>query len=261
MYDAELIVFAAPVIHCLITFPLYNLWHRFKKAYQRGLDAGVNIFENKYIEVCVLGGSNIEYVSAMPEKYHKSEFDKKHRIWYNKPREKVYTPYFGRQHNIAYDKLNFIKSLGLNLDLTLKTPMDPTGPTREQMSDDHKVNQDIANLISHAKKVCIYNGKPDCTEDEFVDFLRDDNGEFGRGMTLSKENLTRNNVINNIKFVRDHQGIETITKGQIILCMKERADRAGHHDLSTLYYEELFRLIDEEGFRFIDPGLHRPSNY
>ena len=61
--------------------------------------------------------------------------------------------------------------------------------------------------------------------------------------------------------MRENKHIETVTKAQIMLCMKERADRAGEHDLAMLYYAELFRLSDEEGFRINRCGIHRPSNY
>ena len=80
-------------------------------------------------------------------------------------------------------------------------------------------------------------------------------------MTLSQENLNRENVIQNIKFVRENETIGTLSKGQIMLCMKERADRAGDHELATLYYTELFDLIHKEGIPNISAGLHRPSNY
>lgn len=261
MYDAQLILFAGPVLHCIVSFPLYNLWHRFRHAHDKGLKSGVDIFGKKYFDFCLLFGSEKDYTEA-PTTVYKTDFDRRHGIKHEQHAEKDHVPYPGRQHGIVYEKLNFIKNLGNDrLSVCLKSPMDPDGTTRDKMADDQKINDDIENLIIRAKKLCNEDGRPDCSEDEFVDFFRDVNGEFGRGMTVSNENLSETNVIASIKSVRENKHIETVTKAQIMLCMKERADRAGEHDLAMLYYAELFRLSDEEGFRINRCGIHRPSNY
>ena len=123
------------------------------------------------------------------------------------------------------------------------------------------VLEDIENLIAKIKTVCVNDPRPQCSEKEFEKFMEDSEGEFGRGMTVSEQNLTLENVEKSIKRVSEDKNLNTITKGQIALCMKERADRAGKHELSLRYYQELFRLIEQEGFRLITVGLHRPSNY
>lgn len=261
IYEANVVVFAGPIIHCLVAFPLYNLWHRLRKAHERATAVGIDIFKNKYFDVCVLGGGFMEY-EEKETRFYKNDWDKKHGINYNKRRKKTYVEYYGRQHNIVYDKLDFFKNLGQDrLALSCKSPMDPTGPDSLDMDKDKKVLEDIEKLIAKIKVVCLNDCTPHCSKKEFEGFMEDSEGEFGRGMTVSEKNLTLENVEQSIKRVSEDKNLDTITKGQITLCMKERADRAGKHELAFRYYRELFRLIEQEGFRCITAGLHRPSNY
>ena len=261
IYDAELILFAGPVLHCIVAFPLYNLWHRFKAAYNRGMEKGIDIFENKYFDFCLLFGSEKDY-SGQPTRIHKNEFDKRHGITHERHAKKVHVPYPKRQHHIVYEKLDFIKNLGHDtLALCLKSPMDPDGPTRQDMANDSKVNADIRETIDRAKRLCTSDGRPDCTIEQFTEFFSDADGKFGRGMTVSKANLNGQTVADSIKRVRENTDLETISKAQIMLCMKERASAADQHDLATMYYAELFRYTDEEGFRTNKCGIHRPCNY
>lgn len=245
MYDAQIIIFAGPIIHGVVAFPLYNLWRRFRHAYEKGMEAGVNIFDNKYFELCLLFGSCLDYTDSTKSK------DKKVRI-----------TYYARHHDIVYEKLNFMNPVGHNLlSVCLSSPMDPSDLTRKTLSTDEKTNADIDKLITMSKQVCVNDQSPECSVDEFTEFFRDTDGRFGRRMTLSKDNLNEKNVIENIKFIRNNNDLELQTKLQIILCMKERADRAGEHDLAVLYFAEMHRLIEDEGARTISAGLHRPSNY
>jgi len=134
-----------------------------------------------------------------------------------------------------------------------------------KMRDDININ--ATSIISFFTKTImtelrLYGGQ-DILYGKIKEFLQEK--LFAEKVELENPNIARNlsetNVIASIKSVRENKHIETVTKAQIMLCMKERADRAGEHDLAMLYYAELFRLSDEEGFRINRCGIHRPSNY
>ena len=97
--------------------------------------------------------------------------------------------------------------------------------------------------------------------EEFTSFFEDTHAEFGRGMTLKPENLNRANVVKNIDYVMNNKNLEVINHAQIMLCMKERALKAGEFDLSNYYFRALYNLIEKKGFRAQDAGTHRSNNY
>lgn len=261
LYDANIILFAGPSFHCLLPFTMYNIFNRFKNAYKKGMANGIDIFEGKYFDLCFLFSSDWDYVGRK-EKININDFDKKHGITYHRPREKIHDPYTGRQHNLVYDILEFMKPLGGNmLTVCLEAPLNEQGPTRDQMSTDKKINKDIERFIEIAKQNYVEDPTPKCSIEEFTSFFEDTNAEFGRGMTLKPENINRDNVIKNIDHVMMNKNLEVINHAQIMLCMKERAEKAGKYDLSNYYFRALYNLIEKKGFRAQDAGTHRSNNY
>ena len=261
LYDANIILFAGPSFHCLLPFTMYNIFNRFKNAYKKGMTNGLNIFEKKYFDLCFLFSSEWDY-AGHKEKININKFDKKHGITYHKPRKKIHDPYTGRQHNLVYDLLGFMNPIGGNmLTVCLEAPLNEHGPTRDQMATDKKINEDIERFIEIAKQKCVEDPTPNCSREEFTSFFEDTNAEFGRGMTLKPENINRDNVIKNIDYVSRNKNLEVINHAQIMLCMKERSEKAGKYDLSNYYFRALYNLIEKKGFRSQDAGTHRSNNY
>ena len=84
---------------------------------------------------------------------------------------------------------------------------------------------------------------PACTKERFLKmFESHDANAFGRGMTLSEDNLSQDSVQAHIDFVNEN----VVNSGHKIIafiCMKERCIKMERYDLARLYYVQQFAII------------------
>lgn len=260
IYDASMILFVAPIIHASMTLSLFNVFRRLKNAHAKGLESGVDIFKDKRWHMFVLTSSIGDHRAPLKLTY-KNDFDKKYRIRYFEPMEVRWAVYNGRHHGIAREELDFMKPLNVNpYEACLDEPMDPVDK-QDRIQKDARIKEDIDEIVSQTKELCREDAVPACSQQKFLELITDHEGKFGRGMTLSSDNLERETVERNIKYVATNEDVEVILKGLAMIGMKERADRAGRDDLATMYFRELHRLKNAEGFRSCLAGNERPSNY
>ena len=146
LYDADLIFFTSPINFSNPTFYLRNLLERFVHAQTKAVQKGLDIFANKRIEILPNGGCTT--MDPAP----------KDSIW--KEYEEKYYPggelipghnWMHRYHKLLYEKLNFIKPLGLiNLHLNTWNPQEPIGPDRNTM---HGHPQTVATIDRIMEKI------------------------------------------------------------------------------------------------------------
>ena len=196
LYDADLIFFTSPINFSNPTFYLRNLLERFVHAQTKAVQKGLDIFANKRIEILPNGGCTT--MDPAP----------KDSIW--KEYEEKYYPggelipghnWMHRYHRLLYEKLNFIKPLGLiNLHLNTWNPQEPIGPDRNTMHGHPQTVATIDRIMEKIETLGMHSqeNKPKHTIEEFVECFRsDDKNAFGRGLTLAVENL-------NLKSTKEH---------------------------------------------------------
>lgn len=254
VYDADLIIFSSPLLISRPTFYYYNLIERFIHAHKKSTTENVDIFKNKFIEHAVLFGSNYE-------RDHKTK--KLRTLVYNRNLKSNYNTW-DNHHGYTYNKLSFIKNLGID-DLCVSTwsPDERSGP---QFFDMEKHADVVANCdrvvdVFLEKTKGISDSVPKCSLEKFLDFFKsEDKNAFGRGYTLSVDDLNEENVKNHINFINKNIN-DVMLKGLMFIIMKERCTTAGRYDLAEFYYYEQFYMTQNPFYRRNCSGNYRPNGY
>ena len=277
LYDADLIFFTSPVNFSSLTFYLHNLLERFVHAQTKAVQKGLDIFANKRIEMLHVGGGHYKLHNDNPLDTDWKEYEEKH---FPGGVGKGYSERFhhsARHHALVYEKLNFIKPLGL-ISLWIKSwcPIEPFGPNRNTM---HGHPQTIATIDRIIKKIKSHGmhsqkNKPKHTIEEFVECFRsDDEYAFGRGLTLAVESLNPKSVQEHIEHLNGKtcQMLTPNLHYQLVVAMQERCVKAGLYEVAELYYFEQARqdVIQQarqdtnpsQVFYFNKSGRYRPNDY
>ena len=228
-YDADYILFAAPINMGHTTFSCKNLVDRFTNANTNAKENGIDIFKDKIYEY-VTFGAHIEGFEAN-----------------GKPIFRTYNKHFGEwnnHHGYLRNKLSFIDNLGMD-DLAMGTfhPDDPTAPTFDQIGNSEEAKEMCDSIVQGFKNKNTTAKLPACSKEKFLEmFESDDTNAFGRGMTLSTDNLSQDTVQQHIDFVNKN----VVNSGHriiVFICMKERCIKMDRYDLARLYYVQQFGII------------------
>ena len=261
LYDADLIFFTSPINFSNPTFYLRNLLERFAHAQTKAVQKGLDIFANKRIEILPNGGCTT--MGPAP----------KDSIW--EEYEEKYYPggelipghnWMHRYHKLLYEKLNFIKPLGLiNLHLNTWNPQEPIGPDRNTMHGHPQTVATIDRIMEKIKPLGMHSqeNKPKHTIEEFVECFRsDDENAFGRGLTLAVENLNLKSTKEHIEYLNNNKELLDVVRYQAIVAMKDRSVKAGAYEVAELYYNQ---QVLQDGLpstkRLNKNGNYRPNDY
>ena len=261
LYDADLIFFTSPINFSNPTFYLRNLLERFVHAQTKAVQKGLDIFANKRIEILPNGGCTT--MDPAP----------KDSIW--KEYEEKYYPggelipghnWMHRYHRLLYEKLNFIKPLGLiNLHLNTWNPQEPIGPDRNTMHGHPQTVATIDRIMEKIETLGMHSqeNKPKHTIEEFVECFRsDDENAFGRGLTLAVENLNLKSTKEHIEYLNNNKELLDVVRYQAIVAMKDRSVKAGAYEVAELYYNQ---QVLQDGLpstkRLNKNGNYRPNDY
>ena len=261
LYDADLIFFTSPINFSNPTFYLRNLLERFAHAQTKAVQKGLDIFANKRIEILPNGGCTT--MGPAP----------KDSIW--EEYEEKYYPggelipghnWMHRYHKLLYEKLNFIKPLGLiNLHLNTWNPQEPIGPDRNTMHGHPQTVATIDRIMEKIKTLGMHSqeNKPKHTIEEFVECFRsDDENAFGRGLTLAVENLNLKSTKEHIEYLNNNKELLDVVRYQAIVAMKDRSVKAGAYEVAELYYNQ---QVLQDGLpstkRLNKNGNYRPNDY
>jgi hypothetical protein len=261
LYDADLIFFTSPINFSNPTFYLRNLLERFVPAQTKAVQKGLDIFANKRIEILPNGGCTT--MGPAP----------KDSIW--KEYEEKYYPggelipghnWMHRYHRLLYEKLNFIKPLGLiNLHLNTWNPQEPIGPDRNTMHGHPQTVATIDRIMEKIETLGMHSqeNKPKHTIEEFVECFRsDDENAFGRGLTLAVENLNLKSTKEHIEYLNNNKELLDVVRYQAIVAMKDRSVKAGAYEVAELYYNQ---QVLQDGLpstkRLNKNGNYRPNDY
>jgi len=261
LYDADLIFFTSPINFSNPTFYLRNLLERFVHAQTKAVQKGLDIFANKRIEILPNGGCTT--MGPAP----------KDSIW--EEYEEKYYPggelipghnWMHRYHKLLYEKLNFIKPLGLiNLHLNTWNPQEPIGPDRNTMHGHPQTVATIDRIMEKIKTLGMHSqeNKPKHTIEEFVECFRsDDENAFGRGLTLAVENLNLKSTKEHIEYLNNNKELLDVVRYQAIVAMKDRSVKAGAYEVAELYYNQ---QVLQDGLpstkRLNKNGNYRPNDY
>ena len=176
VYDADLMIFASPLLISRPSFYYFNLIDRFIHAHKKSTKAGLDIFKNKFIEHAVLFGSNWERCNKTG-KLRKLAYSR-HEITNNDT--------WNNHHGVTYNKLGgFINVLGVE-DLCVSTwsPDEKIGPQYFDM-------EQHADVVAHCDRVVdvflektkdTSDSVPKCSPEAFLDFFKsEDEDAFGQG--------------------------------------------------------------------------------
>jgi len=228
-YDADYILFAAPINMGHTTFSCKNLVDRFTNANTNAKENGIDIFKDKIYEY-VTFGAHIEGFEENGEPIVRT-YNKQFGEWNN-------------HHGYLRNKLSFIDNLNMN-DLAMGTfhPDDPTAPTFDQIEDSDEAKEMCDRIVQGFKNKNTTAKLPACSKEKFLEmFESDDTNAFGRGMTLSTDNLSQDTVQQHIDFVNKN----VVNSGHriiVFICMKERCIKMDRYDLARLYYVQQFGII------------------
>jgi len=270
LYDADLIFFTSPINFSSLTFYLHNLLERFVHAQTKAVQKGLDIFANKRIEMLPVGGGHHTRHNA-PLDTDWEEYEEKHYPG------GVGNGYDIRHHRLVYEKLNFIKALGLmSLHIKSWNPIEPFGPDRNTMHGHPQTIATIDRIMKKIKSLGMHSqeNKPKHTIEEFVECFRsDDEYAFGRGLTLAVESLNPKSVQEHIEHL-NRKTCQMLTPNlhyQLVVAMKERCVKAGLYEVADLYYFEQARQDAIEQARqdanpseevcFNKSGRYRPNDY
>ena len=263
LYDADLIFFTSPINFSSLTFYLHNLLERFVHAQYKAVQKGLDIFANKRIELLPVGGGHQHRKNAPLLETDWKEYEEKH---YPNGEGSGFNV---RHHKLVYEKLNFIKSLGLvTLHIKSWNPIEPFGPDRNTMRGHPQCVHTIDTIMKKIEALGMLSqeNKPKHTIEEFVECFRsDDYWAFGRGLTLAVENLNLKSVQEHIKLL-NRKKCHVMTPNvlyQLTVAMKERCLTAGLYELADLYYFEQAKqdATQPKNLYINKSGNYRPINY
>ena len=266
LYDADLIFFTSPTNFGNMTFYLHNLLQRFIHAQSKAEDKGLSIFANKRFEYCPTFGCCTNESAASVTDWEEYE----EKTYPGGVRSALY-PYLGMRHNKAvYEKLNFIRPLGLiNLHINSWNPIEPIGPDRRTMHGHPQTLATIDRIMKKIKAIGLESqeSKPSHTVEEFVEcFKADAENAFGRGLTLAVENMDISSVKKHIKYLNNNKDLPDHVRYQAIVAMKDRAVKAGLYDVAEMYYDQQARhntdwYEDHSTWSLNKNGNMRPNDY
>ena len=262
VYDANFIIFAGSVNFREPNFFLRNLASRFTHAYEQAKKREINLFENKLFEVCIMQGCLTDD---------------------SKDGTEIKDIYHGRPTRTTKHLLppvKYVESQNPPLHVSFSNITDPRGPIRKDIHKHEKTVADLQQMIESFKKAYVQHTPTFSKEIWMKCFESDDPNAFGRGYTLSKENLTEENVINHRKWVNQNFE-EQHHRAQIWVAMKERCIKNDFFDGAEMYFDEQFQLARKGqvtageiadgdyrimkwkvgGFRGTRTANYRPNNY
>ena len=229
VYDADYILFAAPINMGHTTFSCKNLVDRFINANTNAKENGIDIFKDKIYEY-VTFGAHVEGLEDDGEPIMRT-YDREHCVeWDN-------------HHGYLRNELSFIENLGMD-DLAMGTfhPDDPTAPTFDQIGNSDEAKEMCDRILRGFENKNTTAKLPACSKEKFLEmFESHDANAFGRGMTLSEDNISQDTVQQHIDFVNKN----VVNSGHRIIafiCMKERCIKMERYDLARLYYVQQFRI-------------------
>jgi len=229
VYDADYIIFAAPINLGQTTFTCKNLVDRFVTAYTNGKQNSIDIFSGKVWEYVTFGA----HVEGFKEN--------------GKPIVRKYNKHFSEwpsHHGYLRSTLNFMDHLGMD-DLAMGTyhPDDPDAPTFDKIKDSDEALKMCDRIAEKFKTKKHLSKLPACSREKFLQmFESKEQNAFGRGQTLADNRLSVENVKKHIDYVEENV-INSGHKLTIYICMKERCLRMGRYDLSRMYYTKQFEII------------------
>ena len=267
-YDADFIMIAGPVNFRHPNFYLRNLSSRFAHAYNNAKDKGIDLFENKIFEVCIMLG-------CLSDNLNDGTM--------------IRVPYGGRQTRdikAILPKVKYIEQKDPPLHLSCYNPSDKMGPMRDELHLDQETMQDIDstiqgfidNFVEHTPKFSL--------EFWMECFRSEEPNAFGRGYTLARDNLSKETITAHRKWV--HENIKDVHhQAQMFVAMKERCIKADYYDGAEMYFDEQFEMGEAgkihagdhystsyddpnkkfimewkpEGFRITRAANYRPNNY
>jgi len=261
LYDADLIFFTSPINFSNPTFYLRNLLERFVHAQTKAVQKGLDIFANKRIEILPNGGCTT--MGPAPKQSSWEEYEEK---YYPGGELIPGHNWMHRYHRLLYEKLNFIKPLGLiNLHLNTWNPQEPIGPDRNTMHGHPQTVATIDRIMKKIKTLGMHSqeNKPKHTIEEFVECFRsDDKNAFGRGLTLAVENLNLKSAQKHIEYLNNNKELLDVVRYQAIVAMKDRSVKAGVYEVAELYYNQ---QVLQDGHpstkRLNKNGNYRPNDY
>ena len=264
LYDADLIFFTSPVNFSSLTFYLHNLLERFVHAQTKAVQKGLDIFANKRIEILPNGGCTT--MGPAPKQSSWEEYEEK---YYPGGELIPGHNWMHRYHRLLYEKLNFIKPLGLiNLHLNTWNPQEPIGPDRNTMHGHPQTVATIDRIMKKIKTLGMHSqeNKPKHTIEEFVECFRsDDKNAFGRGLTLAVENLNLKSTKEHIEYLNNNKELLDVVRYQAIVAMKDRSVKAGMYEVAELYYNQQARhdmdWYEGQSTAFNKNGNYRPNDY
>lgn len=228
-YDADYILFAAPINMGQTTFSCKNLIDRFIHANTNAKKLGIDLFKDKVYEY-VTFGAHIEGFEDNGEPIVR-HYDKGFGEW-------------NSHHGYLRNRLSFIDNLGMD-DLAMGTfhPDDPTAPTFDQIENSQEAKEMCDRIVQGFKNKKTTSKLPACLKEKFLKmFESHDANAFGRGMTLSEDNLSQDSVQAHIDFVNANV-VNSGHKIVAFICMKERCIKMERYDLARLYYVQQFAII------------------
>ena len=261
LYDADLIFFTSPINFSNPTFYLRNLLERFVHAQTKAVQKGLDIFANKRIEILPNGGCTT--MGPAPKQSSWEEYEEK---YYPGGELIPGHNWMHEYHKLLYEKLNFIKPLGLiNLHLNTWNPQEPIGPDRNTMHGHPQTVATIDRIMKKIKTLGMHSqeNKPKHTIEEFVECFRsDDKNAFGRGLTLAVENLNLKSAQKHIEYLNNNKELLDVVRYQAIVAMKDRSVKAGVYEVAELYYNQ---QVLQDGHpstkRLNKNGNYRPNDY
>ena len=266
-YDADFIVFAAPINFKNVSFFARNLAKRFMYAQKRAMADGIDLFEGKLFEVCIMHGCKNDFLPDGTEIYVEFDGD------------------YTKQMKSFLPRLNYILPKRF-LNLRVWQPADKHGPDRKNLHLDAETVNDIDDTIQAFKKN-YKNFKQKISLRNWLSYFEcDEPNAFGRGYTLAPNNINTDSVQKHIDWVHNYTD-DANKKAQIFVAMKERCIRTNHYDESEMYFNEQFELGEQgkmqpgdsydtkhddpdkivyvrwkkNGFRITRSANYRPNNY
>jgi hypothetical protein len=268
-YDADFITIAGPVNFRHPNFYLRNLAKRFAHAHNKAKAKGIDLFENKLFEICIMLG-------CLSDNTNDGTL--------------VEVPYGGRQTRDIKGILPPVKYINETrkhlLSLSCWNPSDKIGPKRKELHLDEQTMYDI-NVTINGYRDNYVEHTPKFSLETWMDcFKSEDPRAFGRGYTLSADNLSEETITAHRKWVNENF-TDAHKKAQIFVAMKERCIKADYYEGAEMYFDEQFELGEEGkihagdhydtdwtdpnkkyvmawkdgGFRITRAANYRPNNY
>jgi hypothetical protein len=156
--------------------------------------------------------------------------------------------------------VQYIDQNDLGLHVSFSNITDPRGPIRKDIHKHEKTVADLQQMIESFKKKFVEQPVGFSLSTWMECFKSDDPNAFGRGYTLSKNNLNEESVIAHKKWVNEH--IENHHhRAQIWVAMKERCIKNDFDYGANLYFDEQFLMARKGQVRPGELSLDGPKKF